>query len=268
MDIIAAFKQHQMHSKSLVQSIEIMMRQDDFGLLFGGEIDATIKRAIMLMASAIEDHANQLIKEEGEPEYHNRQHAFEVMTAMRILIEQEDLAHPGDDWPINAWPVFTPKARGLMLIAALSHDYLHPGGVNQSPYELETRTAIGVERILAGQGLEDEDIFFLKSLILSTDFHHVPLLHAGLPVSPSDRPIDLLLRASILLTEADIMPSIMPEHGRFLAEKLAREWERSHVDRPSPREEGVHQHFLRSVRISSPHAHALKLRSIIDAQLT
>ena len=246
----------------------MMMEESGLLALLGGEIDRPIANALLIMAKAIDEYTQRLKDAGVEPEYHNRQHAFEVMTAIRYLIEQEDQAPLDGAWPKLSWPLFGAKERGLMLIAAMSHDYLHPGGINRSPFELEIQSGIGVESLLQGEGLNEEDIHFIKSLILATDFHYVPLLHERLLDWPERHPVDLVLRASILLTEADIMPSIIPVHGRVLAEKLALEWQRSGVDRPSPRDERVHQQFLRSVRISSPHAHALKLKSIIDAQLT
>ena len=160
MDKLSTFNERYLDFKSLEQSIAMMMDEDSFMALLGEPLDALIVDSLMIIAQAIDQHAQILCDAGAEPEYHNRQHAYEVITAMRMLIEQEDQADMNHSWPSLSWPSFTSKERGLMLIAALSHDYLHPGGINHSPFELEIKSAIGVEKLLQEQGVDNEDIFF------------------------------------------------------------------------------------------------------------
>ncbi len=223
-------------------------------------------KAMMHLAESMEQQGAQQASLQQEPNYHNRQHALEVLSAMILLLDQADtpayLAQPSE-----AWPDFSQHEKLLLLIAALGHDFCHPGGINQSSAQFEQIAAQRVAEILQINHIVKNDIDFIKNLILATEFCHVPALHASLS-DFANKPIPLALRASIVLTEADILPSVLPEHGLQLAQQLSQEWQISGViNALDPATKQNHQRFLSTVRFSSPYAIQLGMPDLIRSQL-
>lgn len=231
--------------------------QADIALLLG---------ALKALAQTMDGWGSKLAAESLEPDYHNRMHAFQVMTALFLLFAQEDLG--ANSWPHKQWPTFLAKERLLILIAALGHDALHPGGVNSKPLAFEKIAAKAVTQILQQHQVAKEEVVFVRDLILSTDFELVGTLHDRLSQFNENQTIPLELRAAALLTEADILPSVLPIHGEHLATLLSSEWKKAGVlTREDPALPETRKRFLGRVRFSSPHAQTLGVPGMIEKQL-
>lgn len=229
------------------------------------------------LSKSIESHGASLARIDEEPAYHNRQHAIDVVVALVFLIgdknpfEHVDLnikQHSyGEVDSLIAWPNFSAREKILLLMAAIGHDFKHPGGVNQKSAEFEFLSANAVAELLLMNRVSHLDVEFVQSLILATEFSQVPELHAILEQYNNSIP-PLLLRASIVLTEADVLPSILPGYGRVLANKLSNEWIKLNLHSlEDPSTEQAYQKFLRKVRFSSPYAKRFHLDKAIKSQL-
>ena len=232
------------------------------------DADKRLVASLLQLAEVIDQWGQKLAKLDLEPRYHNRQHAREVLLAMVLLLHTQDSDKTQSPWPDKQWPYFQLHDQLLMLIAALGHDFLHPGSVNTFPHELERQSAHGVEAIMLDHEVGSDDIDFVKTLILATEFEFVQGLHSRLINPPSNGEIDRTLRASILVTEADILPSVLPSHGQILAQQLAQEWQMAKVvGREDPSLPQTRTKFLTRVRFSSPHASRLGIPQLIQSQL-
>lgn len=218
--------------------------------------------ALIALAEAMDDYALQNFRQSGEPQYHNRQHAQEVLLAMMMLLEQEQAAQDA------GWPSLTEQEKCLLMLAALGHDFMHPGGINQYPQQLEQISAQGVGQVMRQCGLSDADCGFVSQLILATEFSQVASLHQDLRDRDGRQALDSNLTAAILITEADILPSVLPEHGLYLANKLSEEWQRCGViDKPDPSLKNNYQQFINSVHFSSPYAIRLGIEDLFKQQI-
>jgi hypothetical protein len=184
------------------------------------------------------------------------------MAAAVLLLNQESSFQLDEQWP-----KFNQLEKLLITLAALAHDFEHPGGVNVSPAQIESISARQVTDLIMPLGLNVENIDLIQRLILATEFEIVPALHQKVAELPTDSPIAFFYRASIILTEADILPSVLPHHGIALAQKLSLEWQSHGVQqRPNPSLKSVHQNFLNKVSFSSPHSKMLQIKELIRSQ--
>ena len=222
----------------------------------------------------IEDIANQFEMDgqqkenKGiEPSYHNRQHTKEVLLSLLLLLSQrEDNCSKAD---FSLWPPFNFHQRLLIMIAALGHDYLHPGGLNQKDAEFELASATAIKKILAKYDLPYEDIQIVDELILGTEFKNAKIAHIFEKTWTSKEAMPWIPRAKILLTEADICASALPNYGLKLASKLAYEWKQSQVqDGEMLLSLDGRKKFLHTIFFSSPHAKCLGLDVIVKKQLS
>lgn len=252
-------------ASNLCQAAKILTEKIAGELASYTAYEIKLYQAIIQLAEQMHDHGEHLAKQNNEPDYHNRQHALEVLSALYLLLEQ----HPQDCYAINEpdWPDFSKEEKLLLIIAALGHDFHHPGGVNQVAAEFEKISAAKVAEIMELNHIHKQHIHLVSNLILATEFSEVSALHQSI-ANNLTLPLSFQLRASIVLTEADIFPSILPHHGKFLADKLSREWKKAGVkNRPDPCIEQNHQRFLKLVRFSSPFSQKLQISELINAQL-
>ncbi len=231
------------------------------------EDEHIIYAAMLAVANQLEAHGLMLSQAGFEPHYHNRRHAIEVMSALVLLLNQESSENQTCQWPEN-WPKFQVEQKLMLMLAALGHDFKHPGGVNVYPSQLETMSASHLANIMQEFGMPAQQVEMIKRLILATEFEHVPKLHAQLSKYKQSMVIDWFNRAAILLTEADIFPSILPEHGWYLAGLLSQEWHAAGVvNRPNPNSPVAHKKFLSTVCFSSPHSQKLNIQDLLRLQL-
>lgn len=190
-----------------------------------------------------------------EPAYHNRLHTADVLLVLTAMLHL--LGTPQAGAADKAWA-------SALLAAAVSHDYQHPGGVNQSALEIERASWQGVMPLaLSLPWVWRERV---KTWILGTDPLCVPDNHARVAGQTFAWTAAWL---QVLLNEADIFISATAEFGAGMGAALSREWQLAampgyaHVATPAGR-----MQFLRSVRFSSPAAHALGIAAQVQAQLS
>jgi hypothetical protein len=153
-----------------------------------------------------------------QPTYHNPQHITEVILAAFSLGLREHL----------------PKDRvGELVIAAAAHDLGHTGGVNESPYALETRSYEIAYPLMKEAGMGEQIIERIGQMILATDFANgVPVvrenyLHLKEQGEPQDSEAMLQAAECLILTEADILFSCFSEtYNELLSNLLSVEWKK------------------------------------------
>lgn len=190
---------------------------------------------------------------DAEPAYHNRLHTSDVLVAITTMLHAAGARHTPEAAPWAA----------LLLATAAAHDYDHPGGVNQSPFEIEQRSWAGVaQRASALPPLWREH---MEQLILRTDIQAVPLNHER--VSEQAFSWDLPW-CQVMLNEADILLSACAEFGPALGTALADECVRAGFPDFAIVGTAVGRaRFLRQIRFSSPAALALGMPERIEAEL-
>jgi hypothetical protein len=111
-------------------------------------------------------------------------------------------------------------ARALAIMA--SHDFLHPGGSNSQPGEFEARAVQDLQPWMQRAGLTEVDREDLAYCILATDPVRVKAFHLDV----QSRSFDLRERdcLAVLVQEADILASTLPQTQQGLTLALSREW--------------------------------------------
>lgn len=213
--------------------------------------------AILALADAVEEDGMKQAALGQELFYHNRRHVAEVLSAITLLLQQDlSLANP------IGWPKFGLQQCLLLIAAAIGHDFLHTGNTDTLPGALEQMAADRCRDILKMHQVATVDADVVHALIMSTDRREVLRNHAKIKVGNS---ADLLLCMKILLSEADILPSLLPTHGIYLSRQLALECGVHEIEDAKVLDDRVK--FLKQVMISSPHAYELKLDQLIVAQI-
>ena len=113
----------------------------------------------------------------------------------------------------------------LAMTAMVGHDFKHDGTSNETGKSLEAIAWQACEPYLDGVHLEDKKA--IEAIILGTDptklnEHRARYSDASVPPSAIDR-----LR--LIACEADLTPSLMPEHGVEMGKLLAKELKSSNV---------------------------------------
>jgi hypothetical protein len=103
-----------------------------------------------------------------------------------------------------------------------SHDFLHPGGSNSEPGEFESRAVQDLQPLMQSAGLSDRDRQDVAHCILATEPSRVKAFHMDV----RSRPFDLRQRdcLAVLVQEADILASTLPQTQQGLTQALSREW--------------------------------------------
>jgi hypothetical protein len=166
------------------------------------------------------------IEEEGarrqaqgqEPAYHNRLHIADTLVSLTYLLKTSAaLKLPGADQPAL-------KAMALCIMAG--HDFFHPGGFNTQPGEFEARAVQDLQPLMAQAGLSLAERQNLAHCIMATDPTRVKGVHLRVRAGPFDLgQTDCL---TVLVQEADIMASTLPQTSGGLTRSLSREWASQH----------------------------------------
>jgi hypothetical protein len=149
-----------------------------------------------------------------EPAYHNRLHIADTLVCLTFLLKaSRHLAVPGADDASRA---------ALALAIMAGHDFLHPGGLNSKPVEFETRAVRDLQPLMAQANLDDRDKEDLEQCILATEPSRVKSFHQAV----SQRPFDLKVTGclAVLVQEADILASTLPQTQENLTQALSKEW--------------------------------------------
>jgi hypothetical protein len=160
---------------------------------------------------------------ESEPPYHSRKHFVDVCIGISTLLSQNiecDQVHELSPWAVSK------EDSWLLLFAAIGHDYMHRGRINSVDYENELISLNGLQLFLD----KDSDLSpeykqnlmrKLHRLILPTCFDFTHLLYEKINMGIGEQ-IDYL---AMLLTEADVLASTLPNRGKVLSKRLSLEWQ-------------------------------------------
>jgi len=214
------------------------------------------------------EHVARLIEQDGqtraglnqEPDYHNRLHVANTLVSLTtLLLLQRQVS--GDERSMPS------HIEWMAMLTMLSHDLLHDGSVNMRVSQIEARSLDYLNPLLKKYGVNQADQQSMNAIILLTDPCLVKACHEKIKNTPfSIENMDCL---AVLIQEADIMASTMPEIGPLLTKKLASEWAKINVKKmdtlitlPGRIE------FLRNGAIfSSPVSQLLGIDMIKSAQL-
>jgi hypothetical protein len=226
------------------------------------ESESALINVLLSLVLNLENYALICKEKESEPPYHNLEHAREVFTAMLLFFSQEE-----KNTISKAWPPFNSHEKLLLLIAALGHDFMHPGRKNKFEAEIEEFSAIKIKSIMLDHSVAHSDMDMVYRMILATDAFAVNKNH-NLLVDDNTQAILFVERAEIILSEADIFPSLLPVHGLQLGLNLMHELKLTKAKNCySLANLKFRLSFLKSVRLSSPYSKALNLKEKIDCQV-
>jgi hypothetical protein len=149
-----------------------------------------------------------------EPAYHNRLHIADTLVCMTYLLKTSAaLDVPGSR---------KPAVLAMALCIMAGHDFLHPGGSNAQPGEFEARAVQDLQPLMADAGLSLEDRQTLAHCIMATDPVRVKGFHLKVRTGAFDLgQADCL---AVLVQEADIMASTLPQTSPSLTHSLSLEW--------------------------------------------
>lgn len=148
---------------------------------------------------------------ETEPKYHNRLHTADVLTSLStlIFIQSKNQGDLDKDWIACA------------LLAAIAHDFEHPGKVNQFESEIESNTMSQLQPFLLTHQVPSHWCNALEHAILRSDFALVQKNHELIKGKKFQCDQDWL---NVYLNEADVMASATTKFGPELGNSLAEEW--------------------------------------------
>ena len=211
---------------------------------------------LLQAAQAMARHMENLaLQTDAEPQYHNRLHTADALTAVCLLMQAlQDKGHAlCDEW-ITA-----------IFLAVTSHDVLHPGGANSFLQEFEQRSALEMRRVSQKWLVEHLWLDRVSEMILRTD----PSLVAGNHDKVKGLAFEMNLDwACVLINEADILASATAQHGNELGHALAAEW--AVKKHPLSRVVGTAQgrlQFLSSLRFSTPSSELFQMRMQVAEQM-
>jgi len=213
---------------------------------------------MLLVANAIAESIEfqfSKISAETEPKYHNRLHIADVLTAISFLIYIQSKIQGDLD---NEWIA-------CALLSAISHDFDHPGKVNQFESEIESKTVQQLQPFLLNHQVPSHWRKTLERAILRSDFSLVKKNHELVKGKNFQCDQDWLI---IFLNEADVMASASDKFGLQLGNSLAEEWRL--IDFPayqSVATETGRKAFLRQLEFSSAASRLLKINVNIAEQL-
>ncbi len=227
----------------------------------GSETKAII-RCFFSLAEQIEAQAIVQSQTSAEPAYHSRLHLGDVLLCMTELLL---LSRPSRDDP-NSKQHEHQECLGLLV--ALTHDYGHDGSINRSIGQLEKRSCELLIPLLNESGISEQDRLRVCQLILLTEPSCISKNH--LNINNRIFNINELECLCVLINEADIMASVLPDTWPERTAALAKEWQ-SH----SP--QGASQLNTRAGRLtflqkaalfSSPASQALGLNEIKTKEIS
>jgi hypothetical protein len=196
------------------------------------------------VVETVEREGARLEKAGNELHYHNRRHVASTLVALSSYLA------------IN--PVFTLDEQLLAMIAMAGHDYGHQGKSNWESGEIqEELTAKWICKSCLSDltSLQQNTV---SDFIIGTQLSKVDANHKVF----SDNPKDTKLHLQVLINEADITASLIPELSKQLTKSLLLELE---VESNDAFIDAFYSSFLEKIQISSVSAQEILL-PIIDKQ--
>ena len=178
------------------------------------------------LASKI-DHLNNSMG--SEPAYHSRKHFQDVCISLTLLLSQNVMA--GENQSEDAWNIDVPS-KWLLLLCAISHDIGHNGSRNAYACELESKSINMTRHILESKmgNLDrvNKVMEILDPVVMATDPASFNQLSAQIKNQNSN--LERLTVLSALMVEADLLASVLPQHGELLGKRLGLEWSSDNPD--------------------------------------
>jgi len=166
------------------------------------------------VAEQVERDGAQRHAQGQEPAYHNRLHIADTLVCMTYLLQASRF--------LNVPGANNPAVAALALAIMAGHDFLHPGGSNGHPGEFESRAVQDLQPLVQAAGVAEADGQTLAHCIMATDPTRVKSFHLAVRSQPFDlRQRDCL---AVLVQEADILASTLPQTQQALTQALSREW--------------------------------------------
>lgn len=205
--------------------------------------------------------------------YHNQVHTAQVMHSGAVLWNEE----------LESNPILTKsgakKIAPYFLIALMFHDFKHPGRVNNSPFELEQMSIDAFrDYVIFDKNFYDvwEDTLefeidesladimsIVSSLICATEVSEATKYHQKSYLEAKEQgEINFWAVAHLLMSEADLLASVLPNLGRENGQKLADELNNPVIAKPTSR-----IGFLKSVNYVSYAAQKLEIPQMIEADI-
>ena len=195
-----------------------------------------------------------------EPEYHSRLHVantLEALTTLLLLQRQ----HSGAERTIPSPMEWT------AILIMLSHDLLHDGSINRQESQIEARSVAYLKPLMQQHQVDLADQHIIQMIILWTDATLVKAGHEKIKNKPFF--IEDMDCLTVLIQEADILASAMPEVGPLLTKQLASEWAKiNHHGMSALTTASGRIEFLRhGALFSSPASQLLGINAVKSAQL-
>ena len=218
-----------------------------------------LRRAAGGLASEVEA-VHALMAHNGlEAAYHNRLHFADTlwcMTALLLACRQASVE-----------PRLQDEQEMLAILVMVGHDFHHDGRVNQHLMEMENRSVTLAAPVLDQFGIAEDDLECMKRLVQHTDPTTVAENHSV----ALQRPFSIGDQAwlQVLVNEADVLASSLPDYGESLGEALSREWAAKHADMAkSVISPAGRLYFLEKVAIfSTPGSRRLGLQQLREMQI-
>jgi hypothetical protein len=193
---------------------------------------------------------------ETEPKYHNRLHTADVLTSLSILIfiQSKNQGDLDKDWIACA------------LLAAIAHDFEHPGKVNQFESEIESNTMSQLQPFLLTHQVPSHWCNAFERAILRSDFALVQKNHELVKGKKFQCDQDWL---NVYLNEADVMASATTKFGPQLGNLLAEEWRMINFSAHQTVSTSIgRKAFLKQLVFSSDASKHLQINSKIALELS
>ena len=166
------------------------------------------------VADQVERDGAQRHAQGQEPAYHNRLHIADTLVCMTYLLKASAY--------LKVAGASQASVAALALAIMAGHDFLHPGGSNSQPSEFEARAVQDLQPLMQAAGLDEADQEQLAYCILATDPVRVKAFHLAVRSQAFDlRQRDCL---AVLVQEADILASTLPQTQQGLTQALSQEW--------------------------------------------
>ena len=222
-----------------------------------------LHRSLVAAAHIVEQVGAMQARQGAEPPYHNRLHMADTVVGMAALLRAR-----------REWAQYLSRSLEhtelLCLLAMVIHDFQHDGRINEAPGEMER---LSLQRFLPHAraiGLSLEDWTTVTRLVINTDPATVGQLHEEFRrFEPAPGAALDLREMAVLVTEADVLASVLPNTGRQLGQSLTREWVRHHPERAArvTTPEGRLGFLALGARFSSPASRHLGVPGVVQAQV-
>jgi hypothetical protein len=162
------------------------------------------------------------------------------------------------------WTV-SPEEAWTLLLCAIAHDYGHDGSMNASPFQLERGSIAKIQSFLLESSISPalaQDLCAkIEPIILATDpaFFNTLLNQFNNPLNQPNKNDCMRM----LMVEADLLASALPQGGQLLGKLLSQEWQPHHPQAAiAVASDQGRLNFLEHIRFISPYAMMLKMEDI------